>query len=339
VKVFIVLMGLFLLVSCSLKSKGWWNEGVIAVMADSTDWEVLQGNLQRTFERVVRTPQPEKTFSLRYVSEEEFIRYTKFQYLLLVATLKSEGKVGKIVRNSISDPEIQKGMEEGKYYVFTQRNRWAKNQLMAILVAKDIPTLLEKIETNSDFLYAIYNADFENREKKEMFKRGEQKELERRLMTTYGWTMQMQRDYFLVQEFPNEGFVWFRRMYPERWIFVRWIDGGDTTFLNPGWVVKERNRIGSMYYGGDSVDERYFFSYASTFHGRNAQITSGLWQNNDKVAGGPFKNVTFYDPLSRRIYMIDVAVYAPQMEKLPYLRRLQIILNTFRTVFDQEESK
>ncbi len=334
---FFILFVLFLITSCSLKPKGWWNEGVIGVMADSTDWEPLQGPLRSAFERIVRTPQLEKTFSLKYVRRADFSRYTEFRYLVLVATLGSRGKIGEIVGGVISDPEIRKGVEEEKYYVWVQRNQWAKDQLMVILVAKDVSTLRRKIENNSDFLYAIFDTDFNQRLKSEMFRRGGKKKIEKELMATYGWTMRIQRDYFFVQEFPDEGFVWFRRMYPERWIFVRWIDGGDTTLLNAQWVVGERNRIGAAYYGGDCVTNEYFFSHRSTFLGRTAQVTSGLWENPSKVAGGPFKNYTFYDSFSRRVYMIDLAVFAPGKDKVPYLLRQEVIARTFRTVFDMEE--
>ena len=338
-KGFVFILALIFIVSCSLKPRGWWKEGVIAVMADSTDWGALEGSLRGAFEHAVRTPQLEKTFTLQYIPRRDFERYSEFRYLVLAATLESEGRIGKIVGRVVSDPEVRKWVEEGRNYVFTQKNQWAKDQLMAILVAKDIPTLREKIETNGDFIYAIFDTDFNYRLKKEMYKRKEQRELERKLMTSYGWTMRIQHDYFIDQESPKEGFVSLRRMYPERWIFVRWVDGGDTTQLNTYWVLGERNRIGGMYYGGCHVGDRYFFSHRSTFLGRTAQITSGLWENDDEVAGGPFKNYTFYDPLSRRTYMIDLAVFAPGNEKVPYLRRMEIIARTFRTVFDQEEEE
>jgi len=339
IKWFLIVLSALLLASCSLKPGGWWKEGVIAVMADSTDWEALQGSLRGACEHVVRTPQIEKTFSLKYVQKKDFDRYTGFRYLILTGTLESKGKIGKLTQKVISDPEIKKGVEKGKYYVFVENDQWARDQLMAVVVGKDIPTLREKIEANANFLYAIFDTDFNRRLKKEMFDRGERKKIEKHLISSYGWNLRIQHDYFLAQEFPKEGFLWFRRMYPERWIFVRWIDGGDTTLLNPKWVIGERNRIGSKYYGGDRVADKYFFSYRSTFLGRIAQITSGLWENDAKIAGGPFKNYTFYDPLSRRVYMIDLAVFAPGRKKMPFLRQLEVIAHSFKTVFDIDTTK
>lgn len=337
-RLFFSALFILLMSSCSLKPRSWWTEGVIAVMADPEEWEPLQVPIQKVYERVVRTPQIETMFSIRHISESDFQRYTSYRYLILMATLESQGKIGQIVERVVSDPEIRQGVEEGEYYVFTQRDQWAKDQLMVILVAKDLNTLREKIETNEEFLYAIFNADWNEQLEEDMFARGEQKNIEEDLMGIYGWSMRIQRDYFLVQELPEEGFIWFRRLYPERWIFVRWIDGGDTTLLDAYWVVKERNRIGAEYYGGDRVrSDQFLFSRRSTFLGRKAQITSGLWENDGKVAGGPFINYTFHDPLSRRVYMIDVAVFAPSRDKVPYLRRLEVLAHTFHTVFDIEK--
>ncbi len=334
-KYFIVILSIFFLVSCDFtKPRSWYKEGVIAVMADSLDWIGIKSTLRNVFERTIVTPQIEKLYELKYVDRSEFNRYTKFRYLILAATLKSKGKIGRLVKRVVSDSVIHRGVVDGKYFFFCEKSQWAKDQMMVILVAPDMATLREKIDRSGNLLYDIFDHDLKKRLESDMFKRREQKDIEKKLMSSYGWSIRVQHDYFLIKNLPHEGFVWFRRMYPERWIFVRWINGGDTTLLNQQWVVAERNRIGANYYSGDVVSDRYLFSYRGTFLGRPAQITRGLWQNNDKVAGGPFKNYTFYDELSRRVYMIDVAVFAPTEEKVPYLRRLDIIAQTFKTLFD-----
>lgn len=332
-KLFFILLSCILMVQCS-KPNEWWKEAEIGVMADSTDWEALGGPLKQVYEKVVRTPQIEKMFVLKYVTDEDFMRYTKFQYLILAATLESKGRVRTLIDNVLKDPGIRKGVEKGDHFVFIQKNQWAKNQLVVILVSKNLPVLIQHIQSNRDFLFGIFKNDFEKRLEKDMFHNRENKEEQQRLMSTFGWTIRLQKDYFLAQEISDKGFLWYRRMYPERWIFVRWINGGDSTLLNEKWVVGERNRIGSEYYGGDHVADQYLFSHKGTFLGRPAQITTGLWANEAKEVGGPFKNYTFYDALSERVYMIDLAVFAPGKDKLPYLRRMDIIAGTFKTVFE-----
>jgi hypothetical protein len=62
---------------------------------------------------------------------------------------------------------------------------------------------------------------------------------------------------------------------------------------------------------------------------------TGLWQNQTAqagfAAGGPFRTYCFFDPGTKRLYMVDIAVFAPGMSKEPYLRQLDIIAHTFRT--------
>lgn len=325
------------LVSCTFKPNSWWDEGIIGVMADSTDWQRIQVNLRDVYERIIRTPQSESTFRLKHVPIEKFELYTRFKYLIIASTMNSKGKIGQIVQEQLQDSLIKKGILDGEYYVFPLRDQWAKDQLIAVLVAKDIQTLNQKILSNREFIYNIFKSDYEEYIHYTIEENRANHKLEGKLREKYEWTLLLQRDYFVVQEYPADGFIWFRRLMPERWIFVRWIEGGDMEMLRPGWIVRERNRIGAKYYGGDQVVNKYLYSREGEFLGRDAQITRGLWENEGKVKGGPFKNYTFYDPLSRRIFMIDLAMYAPQKDKLPYLHRMDVIAQTFRTIFDKKE--
>lgn len=322
--------------SCGLLPNSWETEGVVAVMADQADWDRLHPDLSRIFERVTRTPQKETAYTLVHVSEDDFTRYTKYKYLILMATLDSDGRVGKIVNNVVSNPEIRAQVESGDRFLITQEGQWSRDQFMLIIVGKDAEALSGIMAANSGLIFDTLDDVVTARMKKIMYKKREQKTLASRLMSTYNWTIRMQHDFFIPQEFPDEGFMWFRRIFPERWIFVRWIDGGRESDLNERWVVGERNRVGAKYYSGDYVEKQYLFSYKGTFLDRPAIITTGLWGNDDKIAGGPFKNYTFYDNNTKRIYMIDLAVYAPNRDKLPYLKRLDIIAHTFKTIFDTE---
>ena len=67
------------------------------------------------------------------------------------------------------------------------------------------------------------------------------------------------------------------------------------------------------------------------FLGRPAVVLEGLWENDEKMAGGPFRNYTFYDKESGRIYQIDIAVYYPAGKKETFLRQLDVMARTFKT--------
>ena len=339
IKIVLVIIILCMMVSCGCKPRSWYSEGVIAVMAAPDDWEAFQGVLRINFERVVRTPHQEKTFTLRYVPDEDFVRYTKYRHLVLIATLQSTGRIGKLVDQMLSDPILRQKVENGENYYFPINNEWAKDQLMLVLVAKDIPSLRERLENSGNTIYEIFNMDLNKRLLKVMYQRREQKKVAERLMEHYGWSIRVQHDYFIDEEKPEDGFVFFRRIHPERWIFVRWLEDvqdADSLYMNTKWVVAERNRIGATYYGGDRVDHKHLFSFRSEFLQRPAQITTGIWKNDRMTKGGPFRSYTFFDQISNRLYMIDIAVCEPGNAKVPYLRRLDLIARTFHTFFERK---
>lgn len=324
----------FILAACERKPYGYWREPKIAVVADSLEWQVIQEPLESYFEHVIRTPQSEKEYSLFRIQENQFDQYSAFRYIVVIGTFESQGNAGKLLRQITADTTVRSGVVKDQLFMFSQRDQWSTNQLVAFVVADNLANLKERIERNGQYIYDLFNSDLNQYLTEELYRKREQFEIEDKLMKTYGWSLRVQTDYFIAQELQDEGFMWMRRMYPERWIFVRWIEDADPSLINSNWVVDERNRIGEKYYGNDRVVDKYLNFSKEEFLGRPAIITTGLWENEEKVAGGPFRNYTFFDSFSKRLFMIDVAVFAPNEDKLPYLRRLDVIARTFRTLAD-----
>lgn len=327
----VLLLFLISALLCGKQREGREPDSHIFVIADSTDWVVLENVLRSTFERTIRTPQLEKTFTLVVKSPDELAQYTLKKNIILISSLESQGKTATMIRDMFTDTEIFGGVQEGKYYVFTKENQWARDQLLMILVSKDLQMLKTKIEVNSDFLYAVFDDHYTSLLKQSMFEKFERKKTEKELMEKYGWMVRVQHDYFVAFEAPENNFVWLRRRYPERWLFVYWVDTQNPSFLNREWCLKTRDEIGASFYDNDRVNRDYTYVEEEEFLGRKAFVVRGLWENNEKIAGGPYKAYCFYDPDSKRVYMIDLAVFAPGQKKMPYLKQLDVIAHTFRT--------
>jgi len=324
---------------CDFKPRSWWQEPGIAVMADSTDWAAVNGPLRLVFGRAIRTPQPESMYTLIHVKKSDFERYLRFKYIILAATLESEGFFGKLVNQMVADSTVRQRIQDDGGFVLTRVNQWARRQCLIILVAAHRSALEQLIETDREALFTFIDNDFRVFLEKDMFFRREQEDVSERLLRTCGWTIRIQKDFYVLREEPAEGFVWFRRLYPERWVFVRWMEDTQEELPSLEWVVEERNRIAREYYSGDVVDEdNYLYSRNATFRDRPAVLTTGLWKNDSLEIGGPFRNYSFLDKMAGRRYMIDMAVYAPGKDKLPYLRRLDVMTHTFRTLFETKDA-
>ncbi|MGH7595519.1 MAG: DUF4837 family protein [bacterium] len=139
-----------------------------------------------------------------------------------------------------------------------------------------------------------------------------------------------------------------RRAWPERWLFVSWQNLDDPSRITRDWIIAWRNRLGERFYENDRiVINTDLIAREVDFAGRWALELQGLWENERKAAGGPFKSWAFYDGQTRQAFLIDIAVFNPGKEKIRFLRQLEIIVRTFRmqqdvfnkTVADWEEHR
>ncbi len=324
--------------SCFQKTASSGSDTVIYVVADTETWEKLQPAITETFQKVLVTPQPEKVFDLYWVSPEKFSTYATRKNLLLVGTFDSKGEISQKVSGMLS-PIVKEKVKEGTAFYFPKENPWAKKQLLMVLAGVSTSELEKKLIENRDVLYGFFKDRLLGETKKQMYSQLEQKDLSKQLLQKYGWTVRIQHDYIINTERPQDRFVMLRRSLPgrERWLFVHWIDDADSNLINKDWAIAKRNKLTAKFYKNDLIDENYVESNEIDFLDRPALMLEGLWKNEDKFIGGPFRTYVFYDEKSKRIYMIDIAVYYPAGKKEPFFRQLDIMAHTFKTAQDVEE--
>jgi hypothetical protein len=318
-------------VGCEMGRKSIGKDNEIVVVADQFIWDYLEIHMEGVFGREIITPQYENIFYLKHYDYEEFLKNDRWQNIIIVGTLNSQDKVSKMVQLMLSE-EVKRNVEEGETFVFTKKDQWARNQLVMILVSNTATSLKDKLKENSDELFKIFDTRYTEKYYTQMFRKLEQKDIEKYLMDKYGWSVRIQHDYRLDKEFPDSigtGFVWLRRLSPDRWFFVYWENLADSSKISPEWLLEKREEIGRIFYEGDVTDTAWVVQ--TNFQGRKALRTIGLWKNLDKKVGGPFRNYCFYDDRTKRIYILDIAVFAAGEAKEPYLRQLEIIAHTFRT--------
>lgn len=322
------------LISCQREVPSSGNEKEIIVIADSTDYDFLKGELSRAFEREIPTPWPEVIFALHRVPASQMEKYLRHSQLLLIGILGSA-----IPRNGTADkieamltPELKARIVKGQDYVLKKDDPWAKEQRLVVLAAAHLDTLKQRLAGHRDELFELFNQPLLERTKKEMYSHFEQTDLEKTLREKYGWTLRIQHDYHVYKEFPQESFVMLRRAWPERWLFVSWQNWHDPNRITRDYVIEWRNRLGERFYENDRlVNSNDLIAREVDFAGRRALELQGLWENASKAAGGPFKAWAFYDEQTRQAFLIDIAVFNPGKEKIRFVRQLEIMARTFET--------
>lgn len=135
----------------------------------------------------------------------------------------------------------------------------------------------------------------------------------------------------MVERDEDNNIVWLRCLDPDRFLIVHWVPSKDGRELTNEWVINKRNWIGSTYVDSMEIEEKFLTIENSEFYDRFAIHVQGLWKINKLVAGGPFQTWAFYHEEQKRIYFIDIGVFAPGEDKLPHIQQLYIMANTFST--------
>jgi hypothetical protein len=322
---------------CIEKSDSIGDGTDIYVIADSADWAFLEPTMIEIFQREILTPQPELVFNLIQVSPANFSQHAKRKNLILAGALEAEGSVVSKVGLSA---EVKQRVAEGTAFVFPKHDQWSKNQLLVVLVSNTLPELQQKMIENREFLHDLFEEKLIDETVREMYGRLEQVKVEKELLERFGWSVRVQHDYMINIERPQDRFVMLRRSLPgrERWLFVHWIDNGDSSVITPEWATGTRNRLTEKFYEGDRIHPKYTKIDTVDFLGRRALKLEGLWENEVKIIGGPFRSYSFYDAASQRVYMIDLAVLYPGGKKEPFLRQLDVMAHTFKTAVEAEEA-
>jgi hypothetical protein len=322
-------------------------EDEIIVVADSSEFESLKIPLQAVFEKIIYTPQPEKLFNLKRVSLNEIEKYQNNKNIILLAPLTSASNYSKFVKALIdSSKDVQKDSLHN--FMITKYNLWAQNQLVMILTAPDLQQIEFGLNQNRDYLL---NA-FHNISDKRLYEclydsKFEKIDSEGMLLKNYGWIIYVPKDFTITENVHKENFICIRNSSGKdmgKWIFVHWIDNASLAYINADSVRSIRNRLTSKYYKSPGVAS--FVKIGSdncihnevTFDGKYALLTQGLWENTNEMEG-PFINYTFFDVSTKRIYMLDGSINAPEYYKRNLIQQVDVMLKSFKTKADLSKEK
>lgn len=340
-KITFALIIIFTIVGCDSKKRAIGNNDEIFVIADTADYYQLEPALVETFEKVILTPQPENLFSLKRENYEQFDKVKHRKNILIVAPLNSNSETASYIKRNLSK-DIEKLVLDDSVFVFNKYDLWARDQIVMFLTSPTIEKLQNNILQNKDNLLYYFQKMSNKRLSESLYNRVyEKKEIEAKLLKNYDWTIYVQADFLFAKESKENNFVWLRRAANsdmERWIFIRWIDNASPEFLNYDSLYKFRNKTTEKFYR--TSDDKAFVKISEepnkpslsevNFHEKYALFMQGFWKFNDESGGGPFLNYSFYDPKTKRLYMIDGSIYAPKYFKKNLIQQVDVLLQSFQ---------
>jgi len=322
--VFIVLMA----VGCSVKRDAIGEPDQMIVVADSVDWNRVKPMLDKVFAPEIPTPRPEPWYSLQRVEPSQFEQFMDYKNIIIFSLLREGSPSRKFIDRTFSK-SLVKAMQSGEQTVALKHNPWRKNQLLMILTSPSFVEMKAVLDSRSKELRGYFDEKLVERQKEYLYKRYEQKKMENKLQRKYNWTFRVPRDWVVIHDRPDSNFYWIGRNLPNRWFSVYWEKADSAVTVDSTLAVHLRQKVGEQMYGNISTNPDYLSTAPISIDGQPAIRVRGVWAHTKEAKGGPFTGAAYYDPDTHRVFYIDGQIFAPDLNKLLYIRQEEIMISTF----------
>lgn len=354
----------FLIVGCEgdYRPRALGKEGEVTVVMDSSLWtgavgEAFRNNITPWVETL---PVTERYFDLLHLelrTERVYDRIQKMKNVVIVAPLSDSTNEANFLRRRLTD-EAEQAVMDGQSAVVAKPNLWRRSQRVYFVTAATQESLEEALQNQGSEIQNTFKDVTLQRMRRQLYEDGRNRALEDSLRKKHGFTLNLQPDFQLAIDTTTatSGFVWLRRLLTQtrREFFVYYEEGMSPNEITPEWIYATRDSLTRRHLRGNvqgfvRIDyRRPLNTHQITFLDRYGFQSRGLWIMATPTdeggfrpvgGGGPFLTYTFYDRATDRVYMLDGSIFAPDFDKLEFLRHMEVLAKTFQTAEEARSAK
>lgn len=334
-----VLLGMGLLLGaggCDLDR----NEGVLMAAGSYGDLAVVLGDeslrpgvqafldrLNRPVSFVIRAEAP---YQIDIFTARQWKISRNYKNILMVAVWDGQGRLHKEIRRLLSERTRMRFQESGGG-IAQLRDPYARYQFGLIVTASDRNSLMSLLNRKVEEIRDKIEEQNRLRINRRFLRDGIHEKQRDRYWQAFDFTIDMPQIYRENQVKPG-GFAaieWMRNA-PSRGITLAWREFPDpaAVYADNAALLAWRRQIGEIVHKEDLVDMSLVWA-DTTLAGRPCRKLTGAWNGRNFDGGGPFWCYFLSDPRGERLFCLDILVYAPGQDKLPYFREMQAVASTF----------
>jgi hypothetical protein len=283
------------------------------------------GALKAILEREVLTVQYEQAFTVRVTATGDLKPEEGRKNIVLLDFLDPESSVSrKILSLAGTDKDA---FRQGSMRYKAVHERWAKGQVVMIVAAPTREELAGALDSDADRIFSFVSDEVQARLNRALFEAGEQQAVTKSLAENYGWSLRLPVGYEVDESYASQRVIKILKDQPARMITVYW-EGGE--WSDPAEKGLERKKMLAWeFWDQDEIVEETLDIQEGTFLGHSGAVLSGTWENKKYTIGGFYVTYCFPCEKCNRNFVVDAAVFAPGLEKLPLIRELKAVLSTF----------
>jgi hypothetical protein len=255
-----------------------------------------------------------------------------YKNAILLVRIGDGGGAEKAARKLVSK-EAWERLAAGGGGVVKVNDPWSTYQFVILVVSRDRNMLSSLLQKNADKIRTLI--DDSNRDR--ILRRNRYDGLNNALMDyywdRYGLFLEIPA-VFTQNQLEPDGYAGLEIMQngPSRGISIVWKKVDDpAAMLNDRQALLEMRRtMGEKLHNEELLPSTFVWEDA-VIGGVECLKLEGSWNSNVFAGGGPFWCYFIPDPGTGRMFCLDLLVYAPNMDKMNYFRRLEAIASTFAT--------
>jgi len=300
----------------------------ICLVSDLPAADPRRAGARALLEAPVPTVRDEPRFQVREAGPGELDAVRHYRCLVLLLDAARPGEMRRLLGRALGSADRRALADATSDYRIV-RDVWSRAQVVLVLHAAGAapapdwlepggPALLERLE--EALLAALGDASLAA---------GEDAELSRALAVRYGFSLRVPAGYRAREDAAGR-VVRLARLgdgEPPRFLLVHWGPARSAP-STPDGLLALRDSLGNAWHDGDRVLLERSQAGPGLFQSRPATVLHGVYQNERYAYGGPFRAVAF--TRGERFYLLDASVFHPSGRKLPYLREVLALAQSFR---------
>lgn len=283
------------------------------------------------------TPQPESLYDLRYLQYEELDKQQKLhRTILFLADLSDKTEISEHVKKIIGEEGVKRANTDSQYRIAIHNDRWASGQLIVYWFAPSRDALIESINLHYKNVMQNIQKHDDKTLTEMIYNLGVNQAANDAIKKQFNAEMSIPIDYTLAVQDSNAIWLRFETTKISSNIFIYQLP--DSTILSPDNLRSLRNQISQKYFSTEEdssymqIDDRFLPVFYQTLplNQADALQARGIWAMVNDFMGGSFVSYLVQDPKTKRTILIDGFVHAPGQQKRIEMRRLDLILSTFK---------